>query len=250
MTVYGRNRNTGKIDSLARSSSLTAVMLADSPLMLWEGYASGATDLTGNGRHATIGANIISGLSLGTTGVASYQFPGAQTSANSISIADANWQSPHAGMSGAMTWECMFRVTNLSAARKLWTKGTDASSYEFQSSVSTAGAINAGVWQTSGSDVVGATSSSGAVLVNTDYHFVATFDRAAQQMKVFLNGVQVAISTTFSGSSSNASASLQFGLRSDSYGPGYLAGFASHIAVYSNVLNAGQISAHALQALA
>jgi len=75
MTAYGRQRHPGKIDVLARSNSLTSAILADSPLMLWEGFMSGATDISGNNRNATLGANIVPGISLGNTGVTSYNYP-------------------------------------------------------------------------------------------------------------------------------------------------------------------------------
>jgi len=246
MVAYGRQRIPGKIDPAAISANLLAEMLADSPLVVWRGFDDGGTDLSGNSRTGTVGGSITTGTPIGATSTASYTFPGTASAAGSITMADASWQSPHAGGSGLMTWEALIVPTDLSAMRTLWYKGVYLA-WEFILALDTNGSVLMTIWQSSGTNCAAATSAAGVVSTNTPAHIVATWSRAAPLLAVYVNGVSVASSSSASGTSSDGGGGLVFGYRGDNSTAPFL-GNASHLALYDSALSADRVLQHAIVA--
>lgn len=239
-----RSRVPGKIDPGVTGGDLTFEQLADSPLVLWKGFTTGGTDQTTNGRHGTVGGSITTGLPVTGT-VNSYTFPGSAASAGAIQIADATWESPHIGGTGQMTLEAVINLSSLASDRVIWHKGANTS-WEFHFWVGSNGSLQFTVWQLSGSNVLSLASSASVIAANTSYHVAATYSRAGTSY-IYINGVQVASSSSYSSTSSDGTGVLTVGFRTDTATNPFI-GRGSNFAMYSAALSAGRISTHAAAA--
>ncbi len=109
MTVYGRNRNPGKIDALAFSGSYNSEVLSDLPLLFWtfdEASGTTVTDHSGYLRHGTISGSVTrNGISLyGTT-------PSTDLTAGDTTIAGAVWMN----ITNAISFEAILMLKSVTA---------------------------------------------------------------------------------------------------------------------------------------
>lgn len=228
----------------AAPAGYASEVLADSPSAYWkldETSGSTAADSSGNARDLAKGSAVtVNAAAVRTGATNSYDFPGANTNSN-LNHADDTWLSPHAGASGLMTLEGWFNIDTLAAINTLFSKGT-ASQLEYTFGVSTGGALQFNVFTLLGVTVAAATSAGGAIVVGTDYHLAATFDRAGNFAKVYKNGVEVGTTTTAVDSADGTSA-FRVGYRL-SGGDRFLNGRASDLAIYPTALSATRLLAH------
>lgn len=218
---------------------------ADSPLGYWKCQeASGVTaaDSSGNSRDMAGGAghpHMGSVQVVHPEDATSCAFQGHASCM--LSIVDAAWQSPHAGASGKMTLEAWVNVDTLATIRTLWWKGVSGS-LEFGLYVLTTGAIEFTVFTAAGGTAGIATSATGVIAVDTNYHVVATYDRAGNAVKLYVDKVEVASGTT-SADSTAGTGNLVFGMRG-SNSDRLLLGFGSHLAMYGTALSSTRVAAH------
>jgi len=242
MTVYGRSRNPGRVDPGVLGDILLYEMLADSPLVLWRGYDDGGTDLSGNGRTGTVGASITTASNLAGL-KAAYGFPGSATDAGNVMAVDASWQSPQASASGKLTLEAVIHPTS-SSEQTVWFKGAN-NAWEYWLCVELTGKLTLTVWQSGGSAVMVASSSTGLISTDTTYHVAGTFNRSTPSAVVYINGSSVGSSGSASSTSSDGSGALRFGVRKDGGTDRSFTGSMSYGAVYKTDLSSARILAHA-----
>lgn len=153
--------------------------------------------------------------------------------------------SSDAGASGVMSIECLVSIGTLSNDQWLITKGGNGSNYEYSFAVMANGAAYWKVHTLAGADVVAVNAAAGSLRAGTPYLMLATYDRAGALAIIYVNGVEVARSTTFSGNSSAGTAQYQIGHRQDGNGATITAGSGlGHVAHYDYVLSPGRIRKH------
>lgn len=169
--------------------------------------------------------------------------PSTSFSGGYADIADNAAFSSHAGASGQMSVETVFSTDDLTAQRYLFTKASNP--YEFALFVQdTAGLVTFKTWSDVGATVMTVNSASGTS-ISTKYHVLATIDRAAPLISIYLNGVAASNSTLPNGAiySSDTTSALSIGRRGDN-SPSPMSGKIGPVAYYPTALTAAQAGAH------
>lgn len=150
-------------------------------------------------------------------------------------------QQGHAGASGKLS----FLITTvpgaggngLTNASMILSKG-GGSNYEYDLQVNANGSLQAGFYTLAGSNVAVATSAAGEAKLLRQSVIGASYDRAANLLVLYHQGVEIARSTC-SGTTGNGTASFQVGFRQDAAGFHYEGG-VGHVAIFGGtVLSAG-----------
>ncbi len=223
--------------STATSSSASpysAAILSDRPVAFYplSDPAPTAYDQSGNHLNGTIGSSITTGA----TGLASSSkadvFPGLQSAAGAIEIAQNSLLQP----SGAASLEALFRFSSTPATHAMlvgYGQRSGIASYEF--------------FFKNGQVVAQFTTSKGFadvaanVQTNVTYDAVATYDGSTARL--YLNG-NLAASSALAGTLSYVSGyGLEIGDDASFLSPGFN-GTIGSVAVFSNALSASQVSAH------
>jgi hypothetical protein len=195
-----------------------------------EGTGTVATDVSGNGHTGTIsGATWTAGQAgnaLSFDGVNDY-----------VSVADRDSLSPHTGANGEMTVAAWLYIAALPTGNtNLIAKGT-SNNWEYSLYLDTSGWAGFTVWQLNGADY--GQNPGGSVSPNAWHHVAATFKKG-QFIRVYIDGVQAAETTTFSGDTANGSSPLYFARRGDGQ---YFKGTLDEIRLYNRALTASEVQA-------
>lgn len=229
----------------AGAAGYDSAVLADSPAGYWrcdETSGTVVTDSSGNARNLFKDTGVtVAASTVMPSGARSYDFLGASAASN-VDTTDAAWQSPHAGASGQMTLECWARFDSLSAIATLHGKNASGQA-EYLFAVTTTGAVQLALFTLAAGTVATATSATGVIVAGaTNYHIAGTYDRAGNFAKVYVNGAEVATTTT-AANSADGTAPFFFGVRS-SASDRIFNGQASHLAIYPTALSAARVLAH------
>lgn len=219
---------------------LVAAVLADSPSGFWplnESSGTTAADLSGNGRNGTYTGSYSLGAAVGS-------LPGVDLTGGYVSIPDNAAWSSSAGASGLLTVEAWVKFDTLAAQMNVVSKGA-ANNYEFDFRTGDviASAFLGQVYTWPGAVVMGPGQATNQVAAGTPLHLAFTYDRAAQSLIVYKNGVLLSSDSSASGNATDGTAPLLIGERADGAGV-TLDGQVGCVALYPTALSAGRIAAH------
>lgn len=219
---------------------LAAEVLADSPAGFWpldETSGTTAADLSGNGRDGTYTGSYSLGSAVGS-------LPGVDLTGGYVSIPDNAAWSSSAGANGLLTVEAWVKFDTLAAQMNVVCKGA-ASNYEFdfRTGDATASAFLGQVYTSAGGVVMGPGQAADQVAAGIVLHLVFTYDRAAQSLIVYKQGVALSSDSTASSTASDGTAPLLIGERADGAGV-TLDGQIGCVAIYPTALSAARIAAH------
>lgn len=224
----------------AAPATYDAAVLADSPLIYWklnETSGSSYADSSPNGNTGTGTGTITQNQAAIFGSSASALF----TTANSADVTDAS--DPYGtSYNGSLTFECFFKLTNLSQQNAIAGKGMSGADFSMYIRVDTDGTLRSGIVTTSGGDSQhDFASASGLVSSGVAYHIVVRWTSGVG-LGVALNG-------------SSAGSPLSFahtGLRNSAVGPTvgrmitpiYCSGNIQNVAWYASALSDARIAAH------
>jgi len=221
------------------------IILRDGPkLFLPLNDTSGTTATALAGSNGTYSGSPTLGVAGPTpVGSTAAQFSG---SGQYGTVPDADSLSSHAGATGVQTVEIWVN-TALAAGgnRGILGKGS-GSVFEFIATVNADNKIQFDFPQSNGASGMGVLSSV-PLVQNAWTHVVAVYERAVPRLTLYQNGVQVAQSTSATGSTTNTATSLYFGTRNDGTpGSGTYDwnGKQAALAIYDYALSAAQIAQH------
>jgi hypothetical protein len=222
--------------------------LADSPVGLWMMNETSGTTIVNQGSSGTAGNG-----SYGTTyppvlaGKTLFGLTTPEFRTSSWDFVDMTYPvgfTPDAGLTGAATWEYLFRVDGPVGG---WHFGIYPALNAFMAIINATGQFSAQIIATSGAAVMYIYTASGAVVSGTEYHCVVTYDRAAPRLEIWLNGVSVASITTlnYAGSTGTAALTQAVGNYSRTPGaPGGMDGSIGGYAMYAGGLSNARIADH------
>ena len=223
-----------------REDELLREMLADSPSGLWpltEVSGTVAYDRSGNGRNGTYTSTVNLGRRVGRVGA-------VDLAGGYVTVADAAAFSSHAGAGGLLTVDAWVRFDTLAAQMQVVSKGTSAQyEFDFRTGDTESTALSAQMYSLAGSGLMATTQSAGQVAANTLYHLAFTYNRSAQLLTVYRNGVQMSQDTTSVGNTADGTSALQIGRRADAAGT-TLDGQIGYVGIYPTALSAARIAAH------
>lgn len=156
--------------------------------------------------------------------------------------------SPQAGTSGRISLELIFELDTMPASIT-WMLSKGQNPYEWGLGVLANGSLAFCSWTGGGGNInPDAISAAGVVTTGERYHAVATWDRVAQVVQLWLDGVKIFENTglnpgNIGNNSENTSSTITIGRRGDGAGS-YMDGRASMAAVYPTALTQEQIEEH------
>jgi len=213
---------------------------ADSPLGLWmldETSGTVAADQGSVGQDGDYGTTYTPTLNDQTIfGLVSPKwFNGDNVSV----INDAGFNNDHTGLTGTATWEFLVNSDDITGFQ--WLYYWRGPVYIYFSGSGLVVAIK----DTADAQVMTVTDSTTSFTSDTDYHIVVTYDRAAPNLEIWVNGVSTATSTTVDAGRVTVAASIElnFGNSSDT-GGGWIQGGLCGVAFYSQVLSDARIADH------
>lgn len=223
-------------------------ILADGPVALWmlnETTGTSAVDATGNGRTATYtgtytlgAATLLPGSTALSLGLAANGY---------ASAADAAAFSAGAGASGTFSVEFLGQCTvngGMAIAKYA------ASQYEFYVSFNGDGSLAFVTIQLGGTTLKSLGTAAGVTTPGQRFHCVCTYDRATPTQDIWINGVQVATSSTgFVGNMGDGTSPMFLGYSGISTDGVKWDGRLGAMAYYSTVLSSSQIAAHYRESL-
>lgn len=149
--------------------------------------------------------------------------------------------SPHAGASGLMSIVVVVMPgaggSSLANSTMIVTKGLGAK-YEYDIQHSSTGVITATFYTLAGGNVATVSSAAGALQLLRPTVIGVSFDRAAAQLVLSCQGVEVGRSTSFSSNTAASNATFQVGHRADNGGAVFQGG-VSHLAIFDKYLPTG-----------
>lgn len=238
MVTYGRTRNPGKVDPLARQQGLRDEILADSPLSYWP-----LTESSGNAVDVIAARNgTITGSVTRPSTPAMYDGAGAGFSGSGqrVDIADA----PEWDYSGAWTAECFAYLSSLTGSNRtvFCREGNTGPSQRWAIFVSTSN--KPACYVANGS--IYKIPMASAIWPTGQWCHIAFVRESGGNLHLYFNGIEVASEI---GSATSASTEqLTIGSNSQNNGP--WPGAVAHCAVYAAALTAERIAAHAAAGLA
>lgn len=199
-----------------------------------ESSGSTARDLTGQ-RHGTytVAPNYLKESPV--KGGNSAGFTGTQY----VTIADADALSP--GTTGQMSWS-LWTKPNDTVQNHLIAKGT-GSNYEWGilrgvlPLFTNGTGFVAQMWQSGGTSYAVVQTGSGTAPTGQWCHLVVTLVQASA-LRIYMNGVQVALSTSFTGSQANGTSAVNIGRRPDNVR--FYNGNIGDVAIWNRALTAGE----------
>jgi len=202
----------------------------------WPGDQSGE-DIVGS-NHGTLRNGAV--LTMGKVGNA-FGFDGTD---DFVDIADAGNLSPHVGATGEVTIEAWVKISQLpqfdpgtnQGRRAVVAKGSP-SAWEYALNISTTGSVQFSVWNLSGA---GYAEPSGGVMTLNEWHHLAGTMKKGQFVRVYLDAVLVAESTSFAGNTADGSSPLFIGRRGDGQ---FFNGTVDEVTIYSRALSGEEIQA-------
>ncbi len=225
MAVYGRDRNPGKIDPLAKSSSLLLEMLVDSPYAVWmcDDGTGAPLDKSGNGRHLT--------LSLGTNTYTTDPDYGTV-----LTMTNGLWAWPFRLPQSSYTLESWVKFNSSVVEQSPisdWGGNYSAGAMIYLSSMSLRGYHGAAGY------ISGGTLSTGAW-----YHLVLTWDGSI--VRLYVNGVEVGTLGTSAtpGTANGPSNGAFLSGYGNTIASAKVNGVGRGFAVYTQALSATRITAH------
>lgn len=214
---------------------------ADNPYIWWkldETSGTQATDSSGNGRHGTY----VNTPTLGATALInegkSADFDGATEY--------VKWL-PSADWSGSFSMECWFQAdsNNYDTIFGAW-QANATNGYGTNLAINTGGSFDLNIARDN-YDFWLVNVALGTFSTGTRYHVVVTCDNAANEAKLYVNGVQVGTTqnfgTTFNGGIFGNGNEIRVGAAGE-IDNGSLDGRIQHFAVYDTVLSSTRIAAH------
>jgi hypothetical protein len=230
------------------TTSLAAAILALLPVGYWpldEASGTTAQDATANNRDGTYQGSVTPNADTFLDGTAAPVWSGSNATTTNIVVADNAAFSPHAGASGKMSLIFFWKQDALNATAagetgrfSLVMKVGASAAYEIYTYLNN-GKLSLALTPSAGGDV--ATVETAGVIADSVWHMAAlTYDRAAAQLKGYVDGVLFATDTSFSGNTSDTTAPLYFGGKADASGRFYR-GALAHIAMTNDVLTADEI---------
>jgi hypothetical protein len=244
---------TGLVNPYAISGGLSyeEECLADNPVGLWMMNETSGTTIVnqgssgtaGNGSYGTTYSPVLAGDTLfGLT------TPDFQNSQDFVEMTYPVGFTPDAGLTGAATWEYLFRIDGALGAYHF---GILPAPYNVLMAFSQAnGNFSAQILSSGGTAVMYVYAGAAVLVSGTEYHCVVTYDRASPRLEVWLNGVSVASITTLNWAGSTGTAALTqpvggYSRTSGSTGIGStLGGSLGGYAMYAGVLSNARIAAH------
>jgi hypothetical protein len=162
-----------------------------------------------------------------------------------VQVADAAGLSPLVGPLGELTLEAwvflprlpQFDVPTGQANRAVVVKGSPGN-WEYGFEITTNGTPFFAAWQANGNGY--AVASTTNVLTLGQWHHLAGTLRKGVFCRLYVDGQVVAVSTSFSGDTSDGSSPLYFGRRGDGQ---YFDGSVDEVAVYGRALSGSEVSA-------
>lgn len=217
--------------------SLTRQILQDNPVGYWpldEVSGTTAFDRSGNGRNGTYTGAVTLNARDMVPGSKGPDFIGGY-----VSLGDMAAWSPHAGAAGVMTLEAFIRGDTFSSASILTKRAT--SNYEW-SFYATGGNILAALMEPAPGGTAVTEASSDKLVIGILHHIAWTYNRATPLTIVYLDGVEVARSTAFTGNSADTGAEARIG--GSPVDIGAFDGSIAHAALFPTELSAARIKAH------
>jgi hypothetical protein len=232
--------------------SYADVVLADNPTGFWpldEDTGTTANDISGNGFDGTY-------VDFGPLGTSSWRNnltsvwvgdAGLSLSDNRVEIPASATLSSHAGANGLWSFDGWFKDTTGTNQQMVVTCAEFVSfpgEYEFL------------VYATGDNIVAEAANDTNSALVTTAtavdarpvgkwYHLAYTYDRAAAEARLYINGAEVASDTTMSGVTTYTGEVWRLGARGDFAWGDIWDGSMSHVAMYDTALTPEQVRTHA-----
>jgi hypothetical protein len=201
----------------------------------WRAEGNGADDLGVSSTTNLVGVS----FAAGEVGQA-FVFNGTNSY---VQIPDSPALSPHAGPSGELTLEAWVNLPRLpqfdtgtaQGNRAIVVKG-GAGQWEYGFYVTTNATPVFGVWQNNGN---GYASAYNPTITTNAWHHLAGVLRKGQFARLYIDGVLVSESTSFSGDTYDAGSPLYIGRRGDGQ---YLDGLVDEVAVYGRALSSAEIA--------
>lgn len=222
-----------------------ALVLAKSPSGFWLLNESSGTNAASLIDSPTKDGTAATGVLLGAGTTAGGDFCPTFDGSNSadITVPDHTDFSSHSGASGTWSLTTWIYGTQWTGAnRGIVSKGgSPLGTYEWQLVLTNAGVLVAAFYTSSGSVIAGALTGP-TLSLSTWYHIGLTYDRAAQQFIMYVDGVNVASDSSISSNSSNQSAVLRIGGRGDQAVTDKFIGSISRVALYPTVLSSTEIN--------
>ena len=229
--------------------SLAAAQLAANPTALWpltETSGTAAADATGHGHTGAYQRSAMVGVFNWGSYAAPY-FTG--TTSDWISVPASTALSSHAGSNGTWSMDCMVLDDGTFGFQNILTVSDFPGGYELSVRRDSTGLLFVEASQAVGSGfapfVAQIFGPVGAF--SRWYHLGVTYDRAAQQMTLFVDGCPAGSVTSMSHTTSFTNKVWRIGGRGDTSAQRWN-GSISHLAIYPTALSPGQIQAHAIAA--
>lgn len=156
-----------------------------------------------------------------------------------VTVADADALTP--GTTGQMSWS-LWTKPNDTVQNHLIAKGT-GSNYEWGilrgvlPLFTNGTGFVAQMWQANGNSYAAVQTGSGSVPTGQWCHLCVTLTQGTA-LRIYLNGVQVGLSTSFSGSMANGSSAVNIGRRPDNVR--FYNGNLGDVAIWNRALTAGE----------
>lgn len=149
--------------------------------------------------------------------------------------------SSHAGAGGLLSIIASVYHTANSAAQMLVTKSNSSGpGGEYQLRVESDGSVLFGILNAAASgSIMECQSAAGACPLNDEALILATYDRANARIKIYVNGTEVASSTSASSTSVAGTANLYIGERSDGGGNTW-EGNVGHVGIFNRELSSAE----------
>lgn len=214
--------------------SLRQQIMQDSPAGYWpldETSGTTAFDRSGNGRNGTYTGAVTLNARDVLPGAKGPDFAGGY-----VSLGDLAAWSSHAGASGVITLEAFVLGDSYAGGNETILSKRVMGSYEW-----TLYGNLAGIMEAATGPMV-ASIFSGGLVVGRLHHVAYTYNRATPLSILYLDGVELARQTSFSGNSSDTGASARIGGAGVDTAP--FDGGIAHAAIFPTALSAARIKAH------
>ena len=231
MVAYGRSRNPGVIDQLAKSTSYRNLILADSPVAVWP-LAGGS------------GAELIAARDFTLTGSPSAQTGGPGNTSTGFDGSTQYGQTASASAlapSGDITYEVWAYPDAGTDVDVVGAVGASGNSFAWLFDIA-GGKWRAAIGQSSGSPHLDASSPS-SVLTATWYYLAATL--SGTTLTLYVNGASVSSDSSTAGSRYTGSIPVHVGRYNSTWPTPKFNGRLAYAALYGSVLSPEQIAARA-----
>ena len=224
--------------------------LADNPVGLWMMDETSGTTVVNQGSSGTAGNGSYPSLyspSLAGDTLFGLTTPLFHAKTDQALVTYPAGYTPDAGLTGAATWEVLFRLDAASFSSVTYLFSYGPAPYKpVYIYVLTNGLMQIFILTSTGYSVTSTSLPSGSIVAGTEYHFVMTYDRAAQRVEVWLNGVSAAVSTAFPGGRTTGAGPLTqtIGNFLPGASTGGVTGSMGGYAMYPGVLSNARIAAH------